>query len=114
MSNSEAFLPVGPFRFKDVYGVFVLSPDDVQFRTGSLSGTACVLSDPKRRGLLGPLVEKLLSGDEMQRRPWNEAEAELLEEVIPQLAEAVSLTPTNCRRRQVSAMALLPQFYPRI
>jgi bacteriocin biosynthesis cyclodehydratase domain-containing protein len=88
MSNSEVVPRVEAIRFKDVYGVFVLSPDDVQFRTGSLSGTACVLSDPERRGLLGPLVKKLLSSEEMQRRPWNEAEAELLEEILPQLQES--------------------------
>lgn len=88
MSGSEAVPPVGAIRFKDVYGVFVLSPDDVQFRTGSMSGTACVVSDPERRGLLGPVVERLLSPDAMQRRPWNDAEIELLDEILPQLQES--------------------------
>jgi len=75
-------------RFKDVYGVFVLTPDDVEFRTGSLSGTACVVSDPERRGLLGPIVERLFSLGSAQRRPWNEAEIEILDEIIPQLQES--------------------------
>ena len=75
-------------RFKDVYGVFVLSQDDVQFRTGSMSGTACVVSDPERRGLLGPIIERLFSLEPAHRRPWNEAEVELLEEIIPQLRES--------------------------
>jgi len=74
-------------RFKDIYGVFVLTPDEVQFRTGSLSGTACVVSDPERRGLLGPIMERLFSLEKTQR-PWNEAEVELLEEIIPQLQES--------------------------
>jgi bacteriocin biosynthesis cyclodehydratase domain-containing protein len=78
---------VEAIRFKDVYGVFVLTPDDVQFRTGSLSGTACVVSDPERRGLLGPIIESLFSLEKAQR-PWNEAEVELLEEIIPQLQES--------------------------
>ncbi len=79
---------VEAIRFKDVYGVFVLSPDDVQFRTGSMSGTACVVSDPERRGLLGPIIERLFSLEAVQGRPWNEAEVELLEEIIPQLQES--------------------------
>jgi bacteriocin biosynthesis cyclodehydratase domain-containing protein len=75
-------------RFRDVYGVFVLTPDEVQFRTGSTSGTACVVSDPERRGLLGPIIERLFSLDAVQQRPWNEAETELLDEIIPQLQES--------------------------
>jgi bacteriocin biosynthesis cyclodehydratase domain-containing protein len=88
MSRSETAPSVEAIRFKDVYGIFVLSPDDVQFRTGSLSGTACVVSDPERRGLLGPIIERLLSPDAMQRRPWNQAEVELLQQVIPQLQQS--------------------------
>ena len=88
MSSSDGACPVEAIRFKDVYGVFVRSPDDVQFRTGSLSGTACVVSDPERRGLLGSIIERLLSPEAMQRRPWNQAEIELLEEVIPQLQQS--------------------------
>src|SRR6516162_633313 len=88
MSNSDIAVAAGRIRFKDVYGVFVLSPDDVQFRTGSLSGVACVVSDPERRGLLGSIIERLLSPDGKQPRPWNEAETELLDEIIPQLRES--------------------------
>src|SRR6516225_4587164 len=88
MSRSETAPSVEAIRFKDVYGIFVLSPDDVQFRTGSLSGTACVVSDPERRGLLGPIIERLFSLGSAQRRPWNEAEIEILDEIIPQLQES--------------------------
>src|SRR6516164_9240968 len=80
MSSSDTAPSVGVIRFKDVYGVFILSPDDVQFRTGSMSGTACAVSDPERRGLLGPVIERLFSSDAVQQRPWNQAEVELLQE----------------------------------
>jgi len=88
MSSSDAISSPEKIRLKDVYGVFVLGPDEVQFRTGSLSGTACVVSDPERRGLLGPVIERLISPDAMQQRPWNEPETELLEEILPQLQES--------------------------
>jgi bacteriocin biosynthesis cyclodehydratase domain-containing protein len=88
MPSSDPKNSAETIRFKDVYGVFVLSPDDVQFRTGSMSGTACVVSDPERRGLLGPIIEQLFSLEAGQRRPWNKAEVELLEEIIPQLRES--------------------------
>jgi hypothetical protein len=79
--------PTGTIRFKDVYGVFALGPDDVQFRTGSLSGPAIVVSDSERRGLLAAVIEKLLSSQGAPSRPWNEAEEELLGEVIPELRQ---------------------------
>ena len=79
--------PMGTIRFKDVYGVFALGPDDVQFRTGSVSGPSCVVSDSERRGLLAAVIEKLLSSQGVPSRPWNESEVELLEEVIPQLQQ---------------------------
>ena len=82
------FPPQAEFEFKEVYGVFVLSPDDVQFRSGSLSGVACIVSDPDRRGLLGSIIERLLSPDGKWPRPWNEAETELLDEIIPELQES--------------------------
>lgn len=75
-------------RINDAYGVCIIGPDDVQFRTGSASGTACIVSDPDRRGLLGPVIERLISMDVEQRRPWNEAELELLRQVVPPLQEA--------------------------
>lgn len=74
-------------RFNDGYGVFILGPDEVEFRTGSTSGAACVVTDPERRGLLGPIIEKLVSLDPHQRRPWNETELELLQEIVPQLRD---------------------------
>jgi bacteriocin biosynthesis cyclodehydratase domain-containing protein len=75
-------------RLKDVFGVFVTSADDVEFRLGSLSGMACVVSDPQRRGLLGPVIQRLLARDAAQLRPWNQAEIELLEELLPQLQDS--------------------------
>jgi bacteriocin biosynthesis cyclodehydratase domain-containing protein len=95
MSNSDATDSLEVIRFKDVYGVIVLSPDNVEFRTGSMSGTACVVSDPERRGLLGPIIERLLSSEAIQRRPWNEAERELLQEVIPQLQQSGVVETTD-------------------
>jgi bacteriocin biosynthesis cyclodehydratase domain-containing protein len=88
MSSADPLPSPQPIRFRDVFGVFVLGPDDVQFRTGSLSGPVCMVSDPRRRGLLGPVIHRLLDPDEMRRRPWNEAEVELLDECLPELAEA--------------------------
>ena len=88
MSNSDPVWAATRIRFREVYGVFVLSADDVEFRTGSISGVACVVSDPERRGLLGSIVERLLSPDGKWPRPWNEAERELLDEIIPQLRES--------------------------
>lgn len=85
MPSLEPRRSFGSIRFKDVYGVFIRTPDDVEFRTGSISGAACVVSDPERRGLLGPIVERLLTLDAAERRPWNDAEAELLEEFVPEL-----------------------------
>jgi bacteriocin biosynthesis cyclodehydratase domain-containing protein len=88
MSKSDSSDPAAGIRFKDVYGVFALNPDEVHFRTGCTSGTICVVSDPERRGLLAPMIEKLLSTDAAQRRPWNATERALLEEIIPQLQES--------------------------
>jgi bacteriocin biosynthesis cyclodehydratase domain-containing protein len=73
-------------RLKNTYGVFVLGPDDVEFRTGSLSGPSCVVSDSGRRGLLADVIKKLLFPEEI-RRNWNQSETELLGEIIPQLQE---------------------------
>jgi bacteriocin biosynthesis cyclodehydratase domain-containing protein len=87
MRRSDGIPSVEAIRLRDVYGVFVLSPDVVQFRTGSMSGTAYLVSDPEQRGLLGPVVERLLTPDATQRRPWNDAEAELLAEILPQLQD---------------------------
>jgi bacteriocin biosynthesis cyclodehydratase domain-containing protein len=75
-------------RINDAYGVLVVGPDHVQFRTGSASGTACIISDPDCRGLLGPVIQKLISTDADQRRPWNDAELQLLRDIVPPLHEA--------------------------
>jgi bacteriocin biosynthesis cyclodehydratase domain-containing protein len=75
-------------RFNKAFGIFILGPDEVEFRTGSTSGTAYVVSDSERRGLLGPIIEKLVSLDPHQRRPWNQTELELLEEILPQLRDS--------------------------
>ena len=85
MPASDSPYPAEAIRFKDVYGVFALGPDDVQFRTGSVSGPACVLSDSERRGLLAVVVEKLLSSPGAPARPWNESEEELLRDIVPEL-----------------------------
>jgi bacteriocin biosynthesis cyclodehydratase domain-containing protein len=87
MSDSDSLDPAAGIRFKNIYGIFALNPDEVHFRTGCTSGTICVVSDPERRGLLAATVERLLSQDAAQRRPWNGAEIALLNEVIPQLQE---------------------------
>jgi bacteriocin biosynthesis cyclodehydratase domain-containing protein len=88
MAGSNGKGPRNDIRFKNVYGVFALSPDEVQFRTGSTSGPVYVVSDPERRGLLGRIIERLLSPDGKGPRPWNAAEIELLDEVIPQLRQS--------------------------
>lgn len=87
MPDSDSAGPPDTIRLKDVYGVFILGPDDVQFRTGSISGHSCLVSDPERRGLLGPVIDRLVSSPVAQRRPWNQAELELLDEIIPQLQQ---------------------------
>lgn len=108
MSNSDAVWAAGRIRFKDVFGVFVLSSDDVQFRTGSISGVACVVSDPERRGLLGSIIERLLSPDGKWPRPWNEAEIELLDEIIPQLEESGIIETDDAPPRPSAAFAARP------
>jgi bacteriocin biosynthesis cyclodehydratase domain-containing protein len=111
MSTSDSSDPAAGIRFKDVYGVFSLNPDEVHFRTGCTSGTICVVSDPERRGLLAPTMERLLSGDAAQRRPWNTAEIALLNEVIPQLqesglVEAPAAQPTADKSSQIAGKSL--------
>jgi bacteriocin biosynthesis cyclodehydratase domain-containing protein len=88
MPASDSPDPTETIRFKDVYGVFVLGPDDVQFRTGSVSGPSCVVSDSEQRGLLATIIEKLLSSQGVPSRPWNESEMDLLKEVIPELQQS--------------------------
>jgi len=88
VSTTDGKLSPDSIRFKDVFGVFMTSADDVEFRIGSLSGMVCVVSDPQRRGLLGPVIQRLLARDATQRRPWNQAEIELVEELLPQLQES--------------------------
>ena len=85
-------------RFAEAYGVFAFGPDDVEFRTGALSGAACVISDPERRGLLGSIIKRLLGGDRAPIRPWNDAETELLEEIIPQLQDAGIIEADDAHR----------------
>jgi bacteriocin biosynthesis cyclodehydratase domain-containing protein len=75
-------------RFREIYGVFVLNADEVEFRAGSMSGPVCLVSDPDRRGLLGSVLCRLLSPKAPGSRPWNDPEIEILNEIIPQLADA--------------------------
>jgi bacteriocin biosynthesis cyclodehydratase domain-containing protein len=93
MSNSDLPLPLAEvIHFKDSFGIIVLNPDDVEFRTGSTSGRSFFASDSERRGLLGPIVEKILS-PQGSVRPWNEAESDLLTELIPELLENGIIEP---------------------
>lgn len=87
MESCDPLPSAGSIRFKAIFGIFVVSPDDVEFRTGATTGKSVVLSDPERRGLLGPMIGRILSTDEARNRAWNEAESEVLRELLPQLQE---------------------------
>lgn len=76
-----------PIRFNKLFGIFVLSSDDVEFRTGVTSGRSFVVSDSERRGILGNIIGKIVSPTTSQSRPWNQAESKLLRELIPQLRQ---------------------------
>ena len=85
MPDRKSPLAPAAIRFKDVFGVYVLTQDNVQFRTGSMSGPVFLLSDPEQRGLLGSIIARLFSPEAIPLRPWNEAESEVLEEMLPEL-----------------------------
>jgi len=85
-------------HFRDIFGVFVTGPDDVEFRTGTTSGRSIVVSDSERRGILGNIIEKLVSAQTALSRPWNEAELELLDELMPQLQENGIIDFEDARR----------------
>ena len=87
MSDSEEPLTAA-IRFNAAFGVVVLSPDDVEFRTGATNGRSFVVSDSERRGILGTVIERILSPQLTPARPWNGAEAELLDALIPQLKDS--------------------------
>jgi bacteriocin biosynthesis cyclodehydratase domain-containing protein len=87
MSSSDPLPLAEEIHFKDVFGVTVLSPDDVEFRTGATSGRSFVISDAEQRGLVGSVIARILSPQIMQTRPWNEAESEMLKELMPQLQQ---------------------------
>jgi len=53
MSSSETPLSAETIHFKDVFGIFVLSPNEVEFRTGNTSGKSFLVFDTEQRGLLG-------------------------------------------------------------
>lgn len=88
MESCDPLPSASSIRIKEVFGIFVASPDDIEFRTGTTTGRSLVLSDPERRGLLGPIIGRILSLDEARDRPWNDAESEVLRELIPQLEES--------------------------
>lgn len=88
MSGSDDGSWTNPIRFKDMFGVFVLSPDEVEFRTGVTSGHSIVVSDSERRGILASIIERILSPHSVHSRPWNATESELLFELMPQLEES--------------------------
>jgi hypothetical protein len=77
--------PPDHIRIKDVVGVFALSQDEVEFRTGLTSGTVFVISDARRRGLLASIVRRVVLAGTDSARAWNAAERELLQELIPDL-----------------------------
>ena len=85
MSSSESAPSAETIHFKDVFGIFVLSPNEVEFRTGNTSGKSFLVSDPEQRGLLGSIIEKIVSPQPMRARPWNKAESELLGQLMPEL-----------------------------
>jgi bacteriocin biosynthesis cyclodehydratase domain-containing protein len=87
MPNSDPAPSAEELRINDVFGIFILSSNDVEFRTGATSGRSFLVSDPKQRGLLGSVIEKMLSAQPILTRPWNEAERELLRELTPELQE---------------------------
>ncbi len=108
MSSSDSVPPPQAIRFKDVFGVFVTGPDDVEFRTGSTSGRSFVVSDAERRGLMGSIVERILSPQLGRARPWNDAEKELLGELIPQLRQSGILEADSGESAAWDADAGLP------
>jgi bacteriocin biosynthesis cyclodehydratase domain-containing protein len=87
MSNIDEIPLADAIHFKDVFGVFVLNQDEVEFRDGSTSGRSFVASDSERRGVLGSIIEKILSPQVLPPRPWNQTESDLLRELIPELQE---------------------------
>jgi bacteriocin biosynthesis cyclodehydratase domain-containing protein len=87
MSDSEEPWTAA-IRFGAAFGIVVLSPDDVEFRTGTTSGRSFVVSDSERRGILGTVIERMLSTQLTPARPWNGAETELLNELMPQLTDS--------------------------
>jgi len=85
MSSSETAPSAETIHFEDIFGIFVLSPNEVEFRTGNTSGRSFVVSDPEQRGLLGSIIEKIVSPQPTRARPWNKAESELLGQLMPEL-----------------------------
>ena len=85
MSN-ELPLP-DAIHLNDAFGVFALGPDEVEFRTGTTSGRSFVASDSEQRGLLASIIEKIVSPQLVPMRPWNQAESEVLKELLPELQE---------------------------
>jgi bacteriocin biosynthesis cyclodehydratase domain-containing protein len=85
MASVDPLPPADRIRVKDVIGVFALSEDEVEFRTGLTSGTAFVISDARRRGLLASIARRIVLPDSDSARPWNRAERELLQELLPDL-----------------------------
>jgi bacteriocin biosynthesis cyclodehydratase domain-containing protein len=75
-------------HLREEFGIVVINPDEVEFSTGRTSGRSFVVSDSEQRGILGTLIEKILAPPLRPARPRNEAETELLDELMPQLVEA--------------------------
>src|SRR5215469_6776197 len=87
MSNISQLPAPGAIRLNEAFGIFALGPDEVEFRTGTTSGRSFVASDSERRGLLVSIIERIASPLLVPARPWNQAESEVLKELLPELQE---------------------------
>ena len=87
MSTISELPSADAIRLNDAFGIFASGPDQVEFRTGTTSGRSFVASDSERRGLLTSIVEKIVSPRRVPARPWNQAESEVLKELLPELQE---------------------------
>ena len=109
MPGSNGKGPRNDIRFKNVYGVFALSPDEVQFRTRPPVDrfTSCPI--PSGAGFLVASSSDCSRRTGTGRAPGTHSEIELLDEVIPQLRQSgiieVDGEQPDGRRRARSASA---------
>ncbi len=112
MSNISQLPLPDAIRLNDAFGIFALGPDEVEFRTGTTSGRSFVASDSERRGLLASIIEKIVAPPSAPKRPWNQAESEVLQELLPELqangilnADFESQTATDNRGMTASILS---------